>query len=165
VKTVLFDHDNIVGPWVAHRYGGDWSPGQGTTIGLLSLGRGMIAGVIYESYNKANVNMHVAAEGTNWLTRGFLWVCFHYPFVQLGCKRVTGITPASNHRALRFNKSLGFEVEATLKDAAPDGDVVIQVMWRDKCRWLSLEERINGHRQVRSATDSGLYAICDRNSE
>lgn len=144
MKRILVGHDDLVGPWVSYRYGGKWHSGQGATIGLEDARFGLIAGVVYTDFNGANVNMHLAAHGSSWLTREFLWICFDYPFNQLGCRRVTGIVPASNERAMKFDKHLGFELEATLKDAAPDGDVHLLCMRRDQCRWLSLRSRVHG---------------------
>lgn len=97
----------------------------------------LIAGVLYEGYNRVNVWMHVATTpGKKW-TMEFLRYCFYYPFVELGCKRVSGSVEASNVAAIRFDEHLGFEREAVLRGAAADGgDVILYVMWRDKCRYL-----------------------------
>lgn len=98
----------------------------------------LVAGVIYEGYNQHNVWMHVAAEpGAKWLNRDFLRYSFHYPFVELGCKRVSGYVEASNSQARRFDEHLGFKQEAVLQGAASDGgDVILYVMWRNDCRYL-----------------------------
>jgi len=142
VKEIIVNRNHIVAPWVMKRAGGTWDASQATmcaTLGLLSLERGLIAGVVYEGYNGANIEMHVAATpGANWLNRQFLWAAFHYPFEQLGLKRVTGVVPAANAHALQFDLKLGFSIEATLKDAHPTGDVHILRMMRDECRWLKL---------------------------
>lgn len=132
---IVYDADRI-GPWVCERAGGTWLPGRGTAIGLQRDGE-LVAGVLYEDFNGANVIMHVASDGTGaWLTKDYLRTCFAYPFEQLGCKRVTGIVPSSNEKALAFDTHLGFEVEAVLTEAHPDGDLVVLSMRRDDCRWL-----------------------------
>lgn len=98
----------------------------------------LVAGVLYEGYTGHNVWMHVAAEpGRRWLNREYLRYCFHYPFVEMGCKRVGGWVEASNTDARRFDEHLGFRQEAVIKGAAHDGgDVIFYVMWRDECRFL-----------------------------
>ncbi len=98
----------------------------------------LIAGVIYEGFNKFNVWMHVAAEpGRRWLNREFLRYAFVYPFDELGCKRVSGYVNDSNADAKRFDEHLGFKPEARLTGAAPDGgDVVIYCMTRKDCRYV-----------------------------
>ena len=98
----------------------------------------LVAGVLYEGYNRVNVWMHVAAvPGGQWLNKEYLRYCFHYPFVELGCRRVGAYVDASNGDSRRFVEHLGFEREAVLKGAASDGgDVLVYVMWREKCRFL-----------------------------
>jgi hypothetical protein len=137
MRQILLDCDSLVGPFVAARSGAQYIPAAAKCIGLVEDGK-VIAGVMYEAYNGANVSMHVAGEGRRWLTRDFLWICFDYPFNQLGVKRVTGVVPSSNADARRFDEHLGFVYEATLKDAYPGGDLIIYSMHRDQCRWLNL---------------------------
>lgn len=98
----------------------------------------LVAGVLYEGFNHHNIWMHVAAEpGKKWLNKEFLRYCFHYPFVELGCTRVSGYVEASNAEARRFDEHLGFQQEAVLQGAAADGgDVILYVMRRDDCRYL-----------------------------
>lgn len=98
----------------------------------------LIAGVVYEGYNGTNVWMHVAAEpGARWMTRDYLRYCFYYPFIELGCKRVSGYVEASNTEARRFDEHLGFKREAVLEGAATDGgDVILYVMRREDCRYV-----------------------------
>lgn len=106
-------------------------------IGLEKDGE-LVAGVIYEGYNQHNVWMHVAAEpGGQWLNKEFLRYSFRYPFVELGCDRVSGYVEAHNSQARRFDEHLGFKQEAVLRGAASDGgDVILYVMWRGDCRYL-----------------------------
>lgn len=144
MKEIIVGRDNLVGPWVTAKAGGTWAPGRGSTIGLASLEQGLLAGVLFEDWNGANIVMHVAAlPGRHWLCREFLWYCFHYPFIELGVKRVTGIVPSTNLEARRFDEHLGFTLEATLKDAHPTGDLLIYVMRKEDCRWLNIKR--NSH--------------------
>lgn len=104
----------------------------------------LIAGVLYEGYNKVNIWMHVATTpGKRW-TLEFLRYCFYYPFVELGCRRVSGWVEASNMQARRFDEHLGFRPEAVLHGAASDGgDVILYVMRREECRYVALpQERV-----------------------
>ena len=106
-----------------------------SAIGLERDGE-LVAGVIYEGYNGHNVWMHVAIPGR--ITPKFLRYCFHYPFVELGCRRVSGYVEASNARARRFDEHLGFKPEATLRGAASDGgDVILYRMTREDCRYVA----------------------------
>lgn len=136
--------DAVIGPWICKIAGGEWCPGRGVTIGLMDDTGDLIAGVLYEDYNQANITMHIAAvPGRRWLCREFLWFCFYYPFEQLGCKRVTGLVAASNLEARRFDEHLGFQLEATLEDAHPDGDLLVYKMRKEDCRWLQLKRKVS----------------------
>lgn len=103
----------------------------------------LVAGVLYENYTGHNVWMHVAAvPGRRWLNREYLHYCFYYPFEEMGCKRVSGWVEAHNEDARRFDEHLGFRQEAVLHGAAHDGgDVILYVMWRDECKWLSMARK------------------------
>ena len=132
----------IIGPgvveWVAKRTHefGNYGAAQG--IGWKDKGE-IVAGVVYSDFNGVNCLMHVAAVGSRWLRREYLWTCFDYPFNQLKLRRVTGLVGEGNKQARRFDEHLGFELETTLKLAHPSGDLLVYVMWREKCRWLKRE--------------------------
>lgn len=98
----------------------------------------LIAGVLYEGFNGQNVWAHLAGKpGKRWMNRQFLWYGFHYPFNEMGVKRISGYVNASNTEARRLNEHFGYQEEARLKGAAPDGgDVILYVMWRENCRFL-----------------------------
>ena len=104
-------------------------------IGLERDGK-LVAGTIYEGYNGHNVWMHVAIPVR--ITPAFLRYCFRYPFIELGCKRVSGYVEASNAKARRFDEHLGFQQEAVLRGAASDGgDVILYRMTREDCRYVA----------------------------
>lgn len=106
------------------------------TLGLERAGE-LVAGVLYDNWNGVNVWMHVAIEPGTYLTPRFVRYAFEYPFVEMGCRRVSGWVEASNAAARRLDEHLGFRVEASLKGAASDGgDVLVYAMTRDECRWL-----------------------------
>ena len=130
---ILVNADEV-GKWVSNKIGGTWFPGRAQALGWLRDGR-IVGGVIYDEFNGVNVMAHIAGEG-NWLTKRFLWVMFDYPFTQLGVKRITAPISSSNSKAQRFVERLGFEHEATLRGAHPDGDLMIYKMTASNCRWL-----------------------------
>ncbi len=131
----LVSNHPAVGEYVIQKTGVDC--GRFNTIGVMD-GNEVKAGVLYECWTGHNINMHCAAEpGSLWLTRKTLWTFFEYPFIQCGCRRVTGFVEASNLAARKLDEHLGFVEEARLKGAARDGgDVILYVMWKDQCRFL-----------------------------
>ena len=124
-----------VGPWVCERAGGTWIPGRGTAIGRLVDGE-LVAGVLYEDWNGANVMCHIAGAG-NWATRHYLAVIFDYPFNQLGARRITVPVSAKNDKCIRLVKSMGFHLECRLELATLDSDILLFCMFRKQCKYLS----------------------------
>lgn len=123
--------------WVAARTNEYGNFGAAVGIGWQT-DSALVAGVVYSDYNGANMLMHVASDGTRrWLCREYLCVCFDYPFNQAKVERVTGLVGEGNIEARKFDEHLGFELETTLKRAHPTGDLLVYVMWKRRCRWIS----------------------------
>jgi len=101
----------------------------------------LVGGVLYNGYTRASINMHVAAFSPRWGSRDMLWVCFDYPFNQLGCKKVFGQVPSKNEHALEFNLKLGFKIETLIPDVFPEDDLLVVSMVREDCRWLKIKPR------------------------
>lgn len=149
---IMTGHNWELGPWMCERQGCAWM-GVGETIGLMDADNSPLAVACFDNYNKVNINVHLAAvSGKRWLNREFLWYCFYYPFVQLGVKRITGIAASSNTEVRKFMLNIGFTLEATLKDAHPDGDLLVYCMTKDNCRWLTLKDSPNELVQRRRTT-------------
>ncbi len=131
----------VVGPevvqWVAKRTNEFGS--FGTDIGIGQERNGLlVAGVAYADWNGPNVVCHIASDGSRrWATREYLRVIFDYPFMQLGCKRITALVGEGNSLSRRFVVHLGFELETTLASAHPTGDLLVYAMFKESCRWTS----------------------------
>lgn len=101
----------------------------------------LAGGVIYSGYTKKSISMHVAGFRDDWINRDMLWICFDYPFMQLGCEVLFGQVPSDNLRALEFDMKLGFKIRARIEDVFPDADLFVLAMRKDECRWLGLKPR------------------------
>jgi hypothetical protein len=138
-RRLVYGEDERVGLWIAERTGGEWRPGA-KCIGYERDGK-LISGCMVDSYNGASCFMHVAAEGRHWLSRDFLWHCFHYVFRQLACNVAIGIVTGNNKEALRFDKHLGFVELTRIPQASLDGDLVILTITKEQAaKWLDLKE-------------------------
>jgi len=136
---LVYGQDERVGMWITERTGGEWRQG-GKCIGWERGGR-LIAGCMVDGYNGASCYMHVAADGKQWLSREFLWHCFHYVFRQLACNVAIGIVTGNNKSALRFDKHLGFVELARIPAGSLDGDLVILTITKEQAaKWLALKE-------------------------
>lgn len=154
MSKVISGNEEFLGPWLAEKQGITWVPGSGVTLGLIADSGEILAVVAFDEYNGANLGMHVAAvPGSHWLNREFLWYSFFYPFEQLRCKRITTVVASCNSQVRRFMENLGFTLEATLKDAHPEGDLLIYVMFKAQCRWIKhLKDRNHGKAESSSTT-------------
>lgn len=92
---------------------------------------------VYEGFCDVDCRIHIATDGSFMpINRKFLKHCFWYPFVQLKLNRITGLVPATNKRALKFDLSLGFVSEGLIRKGLPGDDLVILGMLREECRFI-----------------------------
>ena len=120
-----------VGPWVADRVFGEW---KGDPAIGLERHEKMVAGVLYENWNRRSIVCHIAVDGL--MTPAYLAAIFHYPFVYLGCDKIIVPVSEGNTDSIKFVKKLGFQEEARLHDAHPDGLLLLFTLERQKCKFI-----------------------------
>ena len=135
---VFNNHDH--GHVIAHAAGTAFNHLVDTCIGRIANGK-LLGGVLFQNYTGSSIGVHVSGFADHWINRDMLWVCFHYPFVQLGCSKIFGQVPSTNSKALEFDLNLGFKEVARIEDVFPDGDLIVLAMKREECRWLGLKPR------------------------
>lgn len=151
MSHVVTGYNDHFGPWIAEQLDTVWSPGRGHIIGLVSDCGETLAAAWFESHNGASILCHLAGVGKKWLNREFLWYICYYPFEQLGVKKVISPVESGNLASIKFVEHFGMTLEATLKDAAPKGDLLLYTICKEQCKWLHMRKKQNG--QVNS-TDS-----------
>ena len=125
--------------WVARKTNDYGNFGCARGIGWERNGR-IVAGVAYAEWNGPNVVCHIASDGSKrWLTRKYLWTIFDFPFQKLGCGRITVCVGEGNSASRRFVEHLGFALEAKLRRAHPTGDLMVYAMFKEGCRWTSVD--------------------------
>lgn len=102
----------------------------------------LLGGVIYQNFTRESIAMHTAGFNDRWVTRDLIWVCFHYPFVQLGVKRIFGQVPETNTKALEFDLWFGFKILTKIDGVFPDGGAIVLVLEREDCKWLNYKPRL-----------------------
>ena len=137
---IVYDDDSMI-PWAIERIG--FKPRDDVrAIGWRENGS-LRAVTLYDGFSECDCNIHIASDGKpHWLNRGFLVAAFMHPFVQWKLRRVTGLVPAKNTQALRFDLHLGFEREGYLRHALPDDDLVLLGMLRENCRFIPERYRV-----------------------
>lgn len=139
---LIYGHDAEVAHFVTMRLPdeerGEWAPGY-KAIGVAVDGQ-LSCGVVYTEYDGAGIRCSIAAEArSGWASRRTLRALFGYPFVQLGCRRITVLVAKHNERSGRFCLNLGFQVEGVLRHALADDDYIVLGMLRDECKWIKGE--------------------------
>lgn len=138
MKRIVWDQPERVMQFVAERTG-EAAYRDYTAIGLERDGE-LVAGVVFTLYTGPGgaVMMHVASDGRrHWMTPAFLSASFRYPFMQMECRRVTGLVRADNVDAQRFDEHLGFKREGLIRQGCNDGtDLILYGMLKSECRFL-----------------------------
>jgi hypothetical protein len=141
IRMIVFNNEEH-GRAIAKAAGCNFNPECDRSISRVSDEDGeLLGGVIYQSFTGESIAMHVAGFDDRWINRDLVWVCFHYPFVQLGVKRIFGQVPESNKQALEFDLRLGFRFLVKVDGVFRDGGVIVLVLERDDCQWLNYKPR------------------------
>lgn len=137
VGRVLFGADDLVVRWAGRAIPGFMPSPDAKALGVVHQGN-LVAGAIYERFNGVHMEVAITAKhGSPWASRQVLKHLFGYPFVQMGCVAISALVPMSNLTSLNLATKLGFEPEAYVKFAAPDGSpMVVLKMFRENCRWI-----------------------------
>lgn len=137
---IVYDDESMI-PWAVEKIGFQPRPDV-RAIGWREDGA-LRAVTLYDGFSASDCNMHIASDGSGtWLRRSFLVTSFMHPFVQWGLRRVTGLVPAKNEKALNFDLHLGFVQEGYLRHALPDDDIIVLGMLRETCRYIPTKYRV-----------------------
>lgn len=120
--------------FLAERTGIMWTPD------FQALGRvveGELVGVIgFNNFNGASCHIHMAGDGTRWMSRGLLETAARYVFIGRKLEMMFGLVPSGNVAALEQDLRMGFTQLIEIPGAHPDGSLHILQMTRAQCRWL-----------------------------
>jgi RimJ/RimL family protein N-acetyltransferase len=123
VKFYTGPQANIeVAAWVAQRIPFVGTAGFGTSgfevtcVGVIGKDNKPLCGVVFHDYQPefGTIAFSTAAESPRWATRNVIRQILAYPFDELQVQKLWSATPATNERALRVVKGIGFTQEATL---------------------------------------------------
>lgn len=127
MKLVSGPFSPLVAQWVGERIARDveWGPCQ--AIGVVDKDDNLIAGVVFSNHQPhfRNIEVGFAADRANWLTPNLARAILSYPFDQLGCERITTLTPKRNRAARQFLQKFGFVLEGNVRKGFGDDDMII----------------------------------------
>ena len=137
---LIYGEEHRLLPWAQERVGVQFRR-DAYTIGLEKNGE-LAAVVVFDSFSEVDANIHIASDGSaRWMNKALLLATFNYAFVQLGLRRLTGLVPADNEQALKFDEHLGFVREGYHPHASKTGDIVSLGLLRSACRFIAPEHR------------------------
>lgn len=146
VGSLLLGADQFIAEYVRQRIpqmreaGASFGPY--TAIGVVRRGV-LLGGVVYHNFRTWDVEVSVAFDRADWCLPKTLRGLFSYPFDQLGCVRMTAITPRSNEHTRAFLEGLGFKLEGVARKAVSGReDAFIFGILREECRFL--KGNVNG---------------------
>lgn len=129
------------GAWVMAQVGGAFTEGWDHSFVTVDTEGRRFGGFVLAQYLGASMAVHMAGIDPRWCSRDLLWMVFHYAFVQLGCTKLIAPVRSTNHVAMAQDLRAGFVIEAVVRDAFPDGHMVLLTMTRDTCPWLQLNPK------------------------
>lgn len=106
-------------------------------IGVVRGGQ-LVGGCVYHDYSVHDIRVSWASIDRQWLSRDVLHALFAYPFVQLGCVRITAAVSRRNKRSRKICEGLGFKFEGVMRKGFGDRDAMIYGMLREECKFLKV---------------------------
>jgi RimJ/RimL family protein N-acetyltransferase len=121
LTELVFGRDDELAAWAEAHYP-DCAPLSRplTAIGVASYSGDIMGVAIYHNYRQNDIEITFITATPRWATPGNIRALLHYPFIQLGVKRMTAITKKSNKKARSFMTGLGFILEGVHPYAARD---------------------------------------------
>lgn len=138
VGSILLGADQMIGEFVAARipHMRDKAWGPMTALGVVRNGY-LLGGVVYHGYLGHDVQVSVAFDHPGWCLPRTMRALFHYPFNQLGVRRMTAIVGRKNKRSRRLTLGMGFRLEG-VHPKGIDGieDAMSYGMLKEHCKWI-----------------------------
>lgn len=134
-----FTQDLTCLQWAERRLGQKFDPRAATWLTSKSQSGSILGVVIFSRFTTGNCEITVASCTPHFITKRFAYAVALYPFVQLGCRRVTAFIAVDNAKSLSLAQQLGFRIEGTVREWFPDSDAYILGLLREDCKWIKDE--------------------------
>ena len=138
---IVYGKDAMLARWAGERLGIVLKEPL-VTIGVEIDGE-IVGAAVFNNYQHPNIDITFVTTTPRWATKGAFRAILGYPLLQLGCKRITAITEATNQPTRAFLCRLGFRQEGYHPEIFPtregfSGDgVSYGLLARDAARWLT----------------------------
>ena len=135
---LLFNCDRELARWAGSRLGMEIAE-PNTSIGVIHKGK-IVAAAVFNNFRLPNIEITFVTSSPRWASPGAVRSILRYPFIQLGCKRVTAIIEATNQPARAFLCRLGFKLEGIHPDVFMSGAAeTYGLLLKDATRWVAEE--------------------------
>lgn len=121
--------------WISKILGKEYSKELSTTLAILRDDQ-LIACVVYHDFADGNIEAGVVATAKGWTDGGVTAHLFGYPFIQMGCRRITMRVRADNPPAIKVSQDFGFVKEGVVREAINGVDVIIYGMLKSECTYI-----------------------------
>lgn len=134
---VVFGADEFVAEFVRQRMPvARASFGPCTALGVVKEGR-LIGGVVFHNYVGFNIEVSLAFDHANWLTRKTLRTLFSYPFHQLGVARLSCVAGKNNKKSRRLIEGVGWKLEGVHEKGLDGVTTLLSYgMTKENCKWI-----------------------------
>ncbi len=97
----------------------------------------ILAVCVADSFGPDNCNVHMCIDSPLVIKHGFLNEIGRHLFEVCGRKRIFGLVPSNNDKALKFDKHIGFTEVCRIPDGVAEGvDYIILRMDKADCPWI-----------------------------
>jgi RimJ/RimL family protein N-acetyltransferase len=143
---LLTDRPGEVADFVADRAHAPDGYENYQAVGVVDQDGTIVAGMVFESWNRHSVNIHLAIDDPSKVALGFYKYCFRYAFETMGCHRINAMCVDGYERNERLLEGMCFKREGVLREGwrLPDGQVVDAAIYgclRSECRLIPKELR------------------------
>jgi RimJ/RimL family protein N-acetyltransferase len=130
---LITGRDEAVAEWIATRipYLRNEGLGPCTTFAVANEeGTKILGAVAFQNHRPAfrSIEWSAAADTANWLSPSVIRTIMRYPFVQLGCVRITAFIGRQNIRSRAFQERFGFKHEGTMRRQLGGSDLCVYGM-------------------------------------
>lgn len=137
---LIYGHDRELSLWAGQKLGYSGPIGnhhhEPRAIGVARGGK-IVAVAVFYDYRITSIEVTFVTTTPRWASRENIKAILSYPFVQLGCRRVTAITEEGNTSARAFLERLGFKQEGIHPDGFETGTGISYGLLREAAnRWL-----------------------------
>lgn len=141
IGSILINADEFVANFVRLKLGPHTRFAGGfSTLGVVRRGR-FCGGVVYHNFVQLPygnvIEASFAFDDPTWALPGTLRALCAYPFIKLGCVRVTALVAKSNRRSRTAVEKLGFTREGSHPKGMDGREAAISYgLLREDCMWI-----------------------------